>query len=101
METISWEDRDGARWMELEGEFDHEGCLEIRDRFDDAVADAEGDVVVVMSGVTFLSSLAVGMLLKARQTLLDRGHALRLSGVNANARRLLSLMNLDEVFPEL
>jgi len=32
VESISWQDRDGARWIALEGELDHEGCAEIRDR---------------------------------------------------------------------
>jgi len=76
METISWEDRDGARWIALEGELDHEGCALVRERFGSAVREGEGDVVVVLEGVTFLSSMGVGMLLRARETLEKQGRRL-------------------------
>jgi len=101
METISWEDREGARWIALEGELDHQACLDVRDRFHEAVADGEGEVVVVIEGVTFLSSMAVGMLLKARAALQEQDRALKLSGVTKSVRRALEMMSLTNVFDEL
>ena len=98
METISWEDRDGARWIALEGELDHEGCALVRERFGSAVREGEGDVVVVLEGVTFLSSMGVGMLLRARETLEKQGRRLKLTGIGTAVRRALELMNLTEVF---
>jgi anti-anti-sigma factor len=101
METISWQDRDGARWIALEGELDHEGCHVVRERFEGAVRDGQGDVVVALDGVTFLSSMGVGMLLKARETLAQRGRRLKLSGVRTPVRRALDLMNLTKVFEQI
>lgn len=101
METVSWEDKDGARWIQLEGELDHEGCALIRDRFDKAVLDGKGDVVVAMDGVTFLASMGVGMLLKARETLASQGRTLKLSGVRTPVRKALELMNLLKVFEQV
>jgi len=102
METISWQDReDGARWIALEGELDHEGCAVVRDRFAASVREGKGDVVVAMDGVTFLSSMGVGMLLRAREELLRRGRKLKLSGIRTPVRRALELMNLTGVFDVL
>ena len=101
METISWQDRDGARWIALEGELDHEGCAQIRDRFDKAVLDGKGDVIVALDGVTFLASMGVGMLLKAREALGAKGRKLKLSGVRTPVRRALELMNLLKVFEQV
>lgn len=100
-ETISWNDRDGARWISLEGELDHEGCAEIRDRFDEAVREGEGDVIVEMGGVTFLASMGVGMLLKARETLAGQGRKIKLAGVRTPVRKALELMNLLKVFEQV
>jgi len=101
VETISWQDRDGARWISLEGELDHEGCQVVRDRFDEAVRDGKGDVIVAMDGVTFLASMGVGMLLKAREGLAAQGRTLKLSGVRTPVRRALELMNLLKVFEQV
>lgn len=101
METISWKDRDGARWIALEGELDHEGCALVRERFDTAVKDGKGDIIVAMDGVTFLASMGVGMLLKARETLGAQGRKLKLSGVRNPVRRALELMNLLNVFEQV
>jgi len=100
METVSWEDRAGVRWIAVEGELDHEGCLVIRDRFHDAVAAGEGDVVISLGGVTFLSSMGVGMLLRARENLARQGRALKLNSLTPQVRRALELMNLQQVFEE-
>jgi anti-anti-sigma factor len=101
METISWQDRDGARWIALEGELDHEGCHVVRPEFEAAVRDGKSDVVVALDGVTFLSSMGIGMLLKAREQLTQRGKKLKLTGIRTPVRRALELMNLTKVFDEI
>ena len=101
MESVSWEDRDGARWIQLEGELDHDACLDIGDRFREAVGAGEADVIVVMAGVTFLSSMGIGMLAKAREDLARKGRVLKLQGLKPSLRGVLESMNLMEVFEEL
>ena len=101
MDTISWSDRDGTRWIELDGELDHPRCLELRDRFQEAVEGGEGDVILVLAGVTFLGSMAIGMMLRARQTLTEANRALKLSGIPSNVQTALELMNLDDVFDRI
>ncbi|MHC4133483.1 MAG: STAS domain-containing protein [Planctomycetota bacterium] len=101
MQTISWEDREGARWVTFEGDLDGPGCLLLKDQFQKAVTGAQGDVVVALEGVRFLSSMGVGLLLQAREGLQGSGYQLRLHGVQRPVRRALELMNLMGVFPEV
>ena len=98
MLQASWKDRDGVLWIELEGEMDFQDCLEIREQFDGWVDKAEGDVVVVLAGVTFLSSMGLGMLVRARGVLDEKGHKLRLSGVPSTIRKILDETNLTGIF---
>ncbi len=100
METISLEDRDGVRWIELEGELDHEVCLELRDKLDEA-AGGDADVVIVMSGVSFLGSIGIGILLKLHQKLEKQGRAMHLKAIRPGIRTILDSMHLLTVFQEI
>ena len=98
MLTASWQDRDNTLWIELEGEMDHEDCLEIRDEFRERIARGDGDVVIVMKGLTFLSSMGMGMLVKANKELKEQGRTLKLSGIPDNIRKVLAATGLLEEF---
>ncbi len=99
METISWEDRDGVRWIELEGELDHEVCVELQDKLNEA-ADGDSDIVIVMGGVSFLGSMGIGILLKLHQKLEKQGRAMHLKGIRPGIRTILDSMHLLTVFRE-
>ena len=101
METFGWQDRNGVRWIQLEGELDHQVILELQDRLDEAVAESDGDVVFVMEGVSFLGSMAIGVLLHQQKKVAARGNTLYLKGLRPSIRTILGSMNLLEVFSEL
>ena len=65
MASISWQDIGGVRTIDLEGEIDHPSALEIEDRMQEAVASSDGDIIVVLAGVPFMSSAGIGLLIKA------------------------------------
>ena len=98
MLRISWEDRDHNLWLELEGELDHLDCMEIRDEFHARIEKGDGDVIVVMDGLTFMSSMGIGMLVKASEPLRAQGRELKLSGIPDNIRKVLDSMQLMDVF---
>jgi len=101
MKTFSWEDRDGERWIQLEGELDQQECLALQDRLHEAVAEGDWDVVLVLDGVSFMGSMAIGLLIKERNLLVKQGRALKLSGLRPGIRRIFQEMNLLEVFGEI
>ena len=98
MLRISWEDRDHNLWVVLEGELDHEDCLGIRDEFRDRIHHGGGDVTVVMDRLMFISSMGLGMLVKAAEELKKQGRKLALSGIRPNIRKVLESMQLLDVF---
>jgi len=101
VESIGWQDRNGVRWVELEGELDHDVTLELKERLESAIDDSEGDVILAMDGVSFLCSMAMGVLVSMQKRLEKRGHVLYLKGLKPSIRRILGSMNLLEVFREL
>jgi len=98
MLRISWEDRDHNLWVELDGELDHEDCLDIRDEFEDRIQSGDGDVTIVMDGVSFMSSMGLGMLVKSANVLKAQGRKMTLSGIRPNIRKVLESMQLLDVF---
>ena len=101
METISWEDRDGVRWIQLEGELDHEVCAELREHLDELTDGGDGDVVLVMDGVSFLGSMGIGVLLNQHNKLKKQGRTMRLKGIRPTIRAVLDSMHLLTVFSEV
>ena len=101
METFSWEERDGARWIVIEGSLDHREARALEERFQETVLGGDTDVILVMQGVTFLGSLAVGMMLEARAALAKQGRTLRISAPSEAVKKAFELMKLEDVFEEV
>ena len=101
MEAIGWQDRNGVRWVELEGELDHDVTLEFKERLEQAVDESEGDVILAMGGVSFLCSMAMGVLVNLQKRLAKRGHVLYMKGLKPSIRKILGSMDLLKVFREL
>lgn len=82
----------------LSGDADLRGAPELRDRLSEAIADGAGLVVVDLSAVAFIDSMALGVLLGARHRLQTRGGDLRLVVSTSELRRIFELSSLDQVF---
>ena len=98
MLRTSWEDRDHNLWVVLDGELDHEDCLAIRDEFHERIEKGDGDVTIVMDRLAFMSSMGLGMLVKAANDLKVQGRTITLSGIRPNIRKVLESMQLLDVF---
>ena len=85
-----------AAVVELQGELDLYNAQAVRDALTAAVKEA-GRFVVDLSGVTFIDSTAMGLLIEARSQLVDRaGFVLASPGVET--RRALQVSGLDRHF---
>ena len=103
MDSVTWQDRDGKRWIQLEGELDHQACTEIdlQAKLEQALEEGEWDVVVVLEGVTFICSMAIGMLVATGQDLKKQGRQLQLSGLPHKIRELFGTMRLLDQLEEI
>ena len=76
------------------GELDVATTPELRD----CLAGVDGDVVVDLSGVTFMDSTALGALVSATNRSREQGATFTLRGESAFVHRLLKVAGLDDFF---
>lgn len=82
----------------VHGEVDLHVAPELRERLTDAVDTGSNGIVVDLARVSFLDSMALGVLLAALKQLRARGGELRLVVPNPELRRIFEITLLDEVF---
>lgn len=96
--TIAVATSPGHVRVELQGELDLAVAVAFRARLRDLLVAGHTEVVIDLSGVVFMDSSALGVLISAqRQTRMFRG-SLTLANPSAPVRRLLALTSLDKVF---
>jgi anti-sigma B factor antagonist len=82
----------------LYGEVDLHVAPELRDRLTRAIEDGAEFIVLDLSRVTFMDSMALGVLLGALKRLRPRGGELRLVVPGTDLRRIFEITLLDQVF---
>ena len=80
------------------GELDLRVTPELQDRIDSAIEGGAERIVVDLSGVTFVDSMALGVLLGAVNRLRRRGGIVRLVVPSPDLRRIFEISHLDQVF---
>ncbi len=91
------EAKDGALVLVLAGELDLYNADEVRSALADALASEPERIVVDLSGVEFVDSTALGVLIEARAKL-GPGRLL-LAGPQPEPRRALEVSGLDRQLP--
>jgi anti-sigma B factor antagonist len=84
--------------LALQGDADLHGAPELRDRLAEAISNGVGRIVVDLSSVSFIDSMALGVLLGARHRLRVLDGDLRLVVGSPDLRRIFELSLLDRVF---
>ena len=89
---------DPADILPLEGEID----LHVSPRVERAIASMikkrPAQVVVDLSGVTFIDSSGLAVLIRAMQDVQKYGGKLSLCGINSDVRSIFEMARLDQVF---
>ena len=89
----------GKATIKLAGRFDFNTHREFRSAYEPLVADVEvRSVVVDFSGVDYLDSSALGMLLMLRDKLGGANKEVALSGVRGNVKQVLDIANFGKLF---
>jgi anti-sigma B factor antagonist len=84
----------------LSGELDADNCAEVGvTMLDESGAYSGGaDLVIDVSGLTFIDSSGLSELLRVRRAVTDAGHRLSLLQPTATVRRTMEISGLNEVF---
>jgi anti-sigma B factor antagonist len=96
--VASCETRGQETWIHLEGELDDEGCEQVAPVL--LHAEGAGTVVVDMSGVTFVSSQGIGLMLQTYRKLKEEGRTVRLRGLRPHIRKSFAIVGVFAVVPE-
>lgn len=88
----------GATVVALHGEIDLETAEPLRERLDRLTAVDRPDVVVDLSGVSFIDCSGLGVLCRARNRVLERDGRLRLVSACPRFLRILRQVGLAELF---
>jgi anti-anti-sigma factor len=89
----------GKAVVKLSGRFDFNTHREFRGAYEPLVTDASvRSVVVDFSGVDYLDSSALGMLLMLRDKLGGANKDVALTGVRGNVKQVLDIANFGKLF---
>ena len=90
--------RDSALTIALSGEIDHHAARELMAQLDQAIAERlPAQLVLDLSGVTFMDSSGIAVLLRSRRQLEHTGGELRVTGIPAQARRVLDAAGIGRL----
>ena len=86
---------DGTRVVMMFGEID----LAVAPTLQEAMTDGDADVIIDLSGVTFLDSSGIAAVLRAYRQQIANGHCLSMRGATGPVRRVLQITGVDAVLP--
>ena len=89
---------DPANFLPLEGEIDLHVSPRLEGSLERIIKKQPPHVVVDLSGVTFIDSSGLAVLIRALQTIKGYGGNLSLRGVNESVRPIFEMARLDQVF---
>ena len=84
----------------ISGEVDHHGAREIMEELDREIdAALPGRLALDLSGVTFMDSSGIAVLLRALRQMERHGGTLRAANIPAQARRVLDAAGVGRLIP--
>jgi len=89
---------DPANVLPLEGEIDLHVSPRLENSLSRMIKKQPLHVVIDLSGVTFIDSSGLAVLIRAMQDIQKYGGKLRLSGMNEYVRPIFEIARLDQIF---
>ena len=89
---------DWSNFLPLEGEIDLHRSPRVERSLASMIKKKPDRIVVDLSGVTFIDSSGMAVLIRALQNMKEYGGELSLSGLNDHVRPIFETARLDQVF---
>lgn len=89
----------GLYKVSLKGTLDAPGAMAIEDQFKATLLERGGNVIADLSGLDYMSSYGLRMLLVGAKALHDKGGGLHLAAPNQYVRDVIRLAGYDTMFP--
>ena len=92
--------RDSGLTIALSGEIDHHAARDMMAQLDEAIAERlPARLVLDLSGVTFMDSSGIAVLLRARRQMSHTGGAVTVTAIPDQARRVLDAAGVGRLIP--
>ena len=99
---LDYEKRDGTVFVRLSGELDHRRAEEIRPELDRLIADPSvRRLVFDFSGLEFMDSSGIGMLIGRYKLIRSRGGSLAVMPGGRRVERMMELSGLYQIIEKL
>lgn len=95
---VKIQDYNDVTVIELQGELDSDAAEIFEKNIADIIAQEKSNIVLDMSGVGFIDSRGLSVLLWVRDYCTQNKRELRLAGLDENCRRILEITRLDSEF---
>jgi len=95
---VKIQDYNDVTVIEMQGELDSDAAEIFEKNISDIIAQEKSNIVLDMSGVGFIDSRGLSVLLWVRDYCTQNKRELRLAGLDENCRRILEITRLDFEF---
>ncbi len=95
---VKIQDYNDVTVIEMQGELDSDAAEIFEKNISDIIAQEKSNIVLDMSGVGFIDSRGLSVLLWVRDYCTQNRRELRLAGLDENCRRILEITRLDSEF---
>ena len=95
---IKIQDYNDVTVVELQGELDSDDSELLKKTIEEVIAQNKINIVLDMSGVGFIDSMGLSILLWIRDYCIQNRRELRLAGLDENCTRILEITRLDSEF---
>jgi anti-anti-sigma factor len=96
MKIRTWSAENEVTLIEVEGEIDAHTARTLDKTLRDLLAEGHNRMVLDASGMSFISSAGLRVIMFAQRELSQRGGQVRICGLNAQTRRIFEMAGLDE-----
>ena len=91
--------KNDVRQITLEGTLDAPNAMAIEDEFKEALMDPGGHVIIDLSGVDYMSSYGLRMLLVGAKAVFGAGGSLHLAAPNEPVMKVITVAGYNSMFP--
>lgn len=82
----------------MDGEIDFSVTPKVREALLQLVGDSPRDIVLDLSGLDYIDSSGLALLLELRRQLVDTGRSVRIRAITSQVRKLFNLTQLGDLF---
>lgn len=82
----------------IDGEFDIYNAHEARTKILEAYENNKSDIVLDFSGVSFMDSTGLGILISIQKIMEEEGHKIKIVNVDNKIKKIFVITELDKVF---